>query len=169
MMAMDERSVWYREPFVWMLILIPFAAVVGGVATLILAVWSDDGLVADDYYWRGKQINRVLSRDQAAARKAINADLSFDFGRGVVKAALRARAGVKLPGTVQFAMLHSTRAGLDRTLELNRTPQGDYYGMLPVLASGRWYLQIEAEDWRLIGAMRVPDEITVHIAPVATE
>ena len=168
-MAIEQRSVWYREPFVWMLILIPLVAVIGGVATLILAVWSDDGLVVDDYYWRGKQINRVLSRDRAAATKAINADLSFDFARGVVKAELRARQGVKLPGTVQFAILHATRAGLDRTLELNRTPQGNYHAVLPVLASGRWYLQIEAEDWRLMGAVRVPDETTVHIAPVATQ
>lgn len=168
-MAMHERSVWYREPLVWMLILIPLTAVIGGIATLILAVQSDDGLVADDYYWRGKQINRVLSRDQAAATKAINADLSFDFGRGVVRAELRARDGVNLPNTVHFALLHATRAGLDRVLELNRTPQGSYHGLLPVLASGRWYVQIEAEDWRLTGAMRVPDQSSVRIVPVVNE
>jgi hypothetical protein len=166
---MEERSVWYREPFVWMLILIPLAAVVGGVTTLVLAIQSDDGLVVDDYYWRGKEINRVLSRDRAAAIKAINAELSFDFSRGIVRVELRARDGVNLPDTVHFALLHATRAGLDRALELNRTPEGSYHGLLPVLASGRWYLQIEAEDWRLTGAMRVPGQASVRIVPVANE
>ena len=169
MMALDQRTVWYREPFVWMLILIPLTAVIGGVATLILAVQSDDGLVVDDYYWRGKEINRVLSRDDAAATKAIKAELFFDFDRGVVSVELRARDGVILPHTVQFALLHATRAGLDRTLELNRTPQGNYHGLVPVLASGRWYIQIEAEDWRLTGAMRVPHQPSVRIVPVADE
>ncbi len=84
-------------------------------------------------------------------------------------AKLRARDGVNLPNTVRFALLHATRAGLDRMLELNRTPQGSYHGLLPALASGRWYLQIEAEDWRLLGAMRVPDQASVRIVPVANE
>lgn len=168
-MAMDERSVWYREPFVWMLMLIPLVAVVGGIATLILAIQSDDGLVVDDYYWRGKEINRILSRDSAAARKAISADLAFDFNLGLVKAELRARDGVDLPDRVQFALLHATRAGLDRTLVLNRTPQGSYHGLLPVLVSGRWYVRVEAEDWRLTGAMRVPDQRSMRIVPVINE
>ncbi len=60
MIEHGERSVWYREPYVWLLIAIPACAVVAGFVTLALAIATDDGLVVDDYYWQGKQINRVL-------------------------------------------------------------------------------------------------------------
>lgn len=33
---------WYREPYVWLLILIPAAAVLAGLITLALAIASDD-------------------------------------------------------------------------------------------------------------------------------
>jgi hypothetical protein len=132
---------------------------------LALAIATNDGLVVDDYYWQGKQINRVLSRDRAAAAHAMSADLSFDYGHGVVHARLHAREAAYLPARVRFALLHATRAGFDRTLELDRTAKGDYYSTLPVLAPGHWYLQLEAEDWRLFGSMHVPEETAVHIAP----
>jgi hypothetical protein len=165
MIEQGEKSVWYREPYVWLLIAIPACAVVGGFVTLALAIATNDGLVVDDYYWQGKQINRVLSRDRAAAAHAMSADLSFDYGHGVVHARLHAREAAYLPARVRFALLHATRAGFDRTLELDRTAKGDYYSTLPVLAPGHWYLQLEAEDWRLFGSMHVPEETTVHIAP----
>lgn len=167
MIEQGEKSVWYREPYVWLLIAIPASAVIAGFVTLALAIATDDGLVADDYYWQGRHINRVLSRDRAAATHTISADLSFDYRHGVVQAKLHARESASLPASVRFALLHATRAGLDRTLELDRTPQGSYYSRLPALAPGHWYLQLEAEDWRLLGSMRVPEETVVHIVPDA--
>ena len=51
---------WYKEPWPWVLIAIPFSAVIMGVVLITLALESEDGLVVDDYYWKGKQINQVL-------------------------------------------------------------------------------------------------------------
>ena len=53
-------SPWYREPLVWMVVAIPAAAVIAGAVMLVLANATWDGLVADDYYERGMQINRSL-------------------------------------------------------------------------------------------------------------
>ncbi|TAK53620.1 MAG: hypothetical protein EPO25_09960 [Gammaproteobacteria bacterium] len=36
---------WYREPMVWLVIAIPFAAVIGGLVTLGLAIRGGDALV----------------------------------------------------------------------------------------------------------------------------
>jgi uncharacterized protein len=167
MIESGEKSVWYREPYVWLLIAIPASAVIAGFVTLALAIATNDGLVVDDYYWQGKHINRVLLRDRAAAKHGISADLSFDYVHGVVQARLRARESASLPARVSFALLHATRAGFDRTLELDRTAQGNYVTNLPVLAPGHWYLQLEAEDWRLLGSIHIPQETTTHIAAEA--
>ena len=39
---------WYRYPMVWMIVGIPFAAVIMGVIMIWLAITTDDGLVADE-------------------------------------------------------------------------------------------------------------------------
>lgn len=161
----DDKVRWYREPFVWMLIFIPLSAVVGGLITLGLAISSDDGLVVDDYYWRGKQINRVLERDRWAAAHEIKADLVLDYERRVVTARLAAREAIQLPARIRLALLHATRAGFDQTLELNRTLDGSYHALLPTLVPGHWYLQLESGDWRLLGSMRFPGDTEVHVTP----
>ena len=51
---------WFREPWVWLLIALPASAVLGGMVTIWIAVDSDDGLVVDDYYKRGLEINKKL-------------------------------------------------------------------------------------------------------------
>ena len=64
---------WYQEPLVWMLIAIPGSAVVMGAVMLTLATSTYDGLVADDYYKRGLQINRSIAREKHAASHGIAA------------------------------------------------------------------------------------------------
>lgn len=163
MMSMNEKSVWYREPMVWMLISIPLAAVIGGVATLFLAIMSNDGLVVDDYYWRGKAINRVLERDQWAVTHGIRADVLIDYDLGLVMARLTAKQLNQLPGQLKLKLSHATRGGFDHTLVLHRTLDGSYRSLLPKLAPGRWYLQMEGSDWRLVGVMRSPDDGQVRV------
>jgi hypothetical protein len=57
---------WYRQRWPWLLIAPPLASVVAGGAMLYLAIVSDDGLVATDYYRRGIEIDARLTPEQAA-------------------------------------------------------------------------------------------------------
>ncbi len=75
---------WYRQPLVWMIIAIPLSAVIAGIYTFRLAVISDDGLVVDDYYRKGKEINLDLSRDKAALAHGLNADIRIDYQQGTI-------------------------------------------------------------------------------------
>ncbi|MCK7576723.1 MAG: hypothetical protein MZV65_13065 [Chromatiales bacterium] len=38
--------------------------------------------------------------------------------------------------------------------------------VFPELVLGHWYVQLEAEDWRLQGLLRVPGETRVQLVPV---
>ncbi len=71
---------WYRDRWPWLLIAGPGIVVVAGFVTLWLAIASDDGLVADDYYKRGLAINRVLERTQRAAALGLLATVDVDAG-----------------------------------------------------------------------------------------
>jgi hypothetical protein len=163
-MSAPEARPWYREPLVWLLIAFPVSAVVGGFVTLALAIKTNDGLVADDYYWQGLQINRVLDRDRKAADEGIGANVVFDYQRAIVKVRLVAHPAVNFPAALQLSFLNATRARHDRTLELPRALNGDYEAPLPDLVPGHWYVQIEATDWRLLGSVRIPEENQVRIA-----
>lgn len=155
---------WHREPFVWLLIALPATAVIVGFIMLGLAIYSDDGLVEDDYYRRGKEINRVLVRDQAAARHGLESTLAFDTARQELQILLTARQDVTLPAQIELRFLHATRAGLDRNMLLARAADGSYRAPLPILERGRWNVQLAAQDWRLTGSLFVPGErkIVIH-------
>ncbi|RKZ36811.1 MAG: hypothetical protein DRQ37_03340, partial [Gammaproteobacteria bacterium] len=79
-----EARPWYQEPWVWLIVAFPAAAIISSLVMAYLAFSTDDGLVVDDYYRKGLAINRILSRDHAASRLQLKAAvrLSAD-GRSV--------------------------------------------------------------------------------------
>lgn len=167
MPATAPKTIWYREPLVWMLILIPFTAVVMGVLILVLAIRSNDGLVVDDYYRQGKEINRVLARDRAAAAHALHGVLAFDHAAGRATLRLSAALPYTVPTRIKLKLLHATRAGFDRELTLEHTADQRYTAALPALVPGHWYLQLEADDWRLTGSFSMPGAVEVKVEPPA--
>ena len=155
---------WYRQPWVWAIILIPASAVVMGMFIIYLAVSSDDGLVVDDYYRRGKEINRVLARDRAAARHRLEARFEIDAVNNRVVLLFEAQDYV-LPPQVKLSFLHPARAGLDQQVLLEQVGAGRYTGAVGELRRGHWNIQLEADDWRLSGSMTMPQSAPVVLRP----
>jgi hypothetical protein len=58
-----QHKPWYREPWPWVAIAIPAAAVLMGVTTLILALSNPDPLVVDDRTYH--ELRSELTADQA--------------------------------------------------------------------------------------------------------
>jgi hypothetical protein len=156
---------WYREPFVWLLIALPLTAVIAGFVTLGLAITSDDGVVEDDYYRRGKEINLVLARDQAAAARGLQGHIELDDATHQLQLRLSARDPAAIADNVELKFLHATRAGVDKTLILARQSDGSYRVPLPELAQGHWNVQLVAQDWRLVGSLRIPKEHGLDLRP----
>jgi hypothetical protein len=167
MAEITEKTPWHREPFVWLLIAIPLTAVIVGFVGLGLAISTDDGLVEDDYYRQGKQINRVLVRDRAATARGLESTVELDAARQELRIRLTAHAPATLPDQIELKFLHATRGGLDRIFIAPRHANGIYRTPLPVLAPGRWNLQLAAQDWRLVGSLSVPGESTLRIRAAA--
>lgn len=156
---------WYRTPMVWLLIAFPLLSVVGGFTLLTMAIRSDDGLVVDDYYRRGREINLELKRDRAAAARGIQANVLFSEARDRVRIQLNMPAA-QLPAQLHLQLLHATRQGYDRELLLARAPDGSYPAALLGLVPGHYYLQLAADDWRLLGSLRLPDDQRIELSPV---
>lgn len=159
------KTPWYREPWVWLMIAFPMTAVVGGMITIYLAVTTSDGLVVDDYYKRGKAINMDLARDNAAARHQLKASVDIDLRDNRVQLLLERATGV-LPEALTFSLLHSTQPGHDQVIIMQHSGTGLYAGSVDEMTRGKWYLQLEADDWRLSGSLQIPQTETTVLLPL---
>lgn len=157
---------WYREPMVWLVIAIPMSAVVMGTFMLVVSIATWDGLVADDYDKRGREINQILSRDRVAARANVRADVEFDLeSRRLVIRLEGERVVVARP--VELRFLHPTRAGLDRSVSLPVAGDSAVEAPLPPLGAGNWIVQIGNLQWRLVGSVRLPEQRHLSMRPLA--
>ncbi len=145
---------WYRHPFVWLLIALPASAVIGGFITLWIAARTDDGLVSDDYYKRGNEINKDLHRDHAAATMGLNAQVML----GEDRRTLRVIFDKPLTDAMQVRLMHPTRAGFDQSAELvAQGPQIRIATLPRALENPNWFIEIadSAGKWRLRGEWKL--------------
>ena len=142
---------WYRHPWPWLLMSGPAIVVVAGFYTLFLAVRSNDGLVAEDYYKQGLAIDRVIARETAAAQLGLSAALRYDANRDVVRVTLQPSSIA--PPALALRVVHPTRAGEDRVVALKSVAPGVYEGALaePPVAARELVLEDAAATWRMAG------------------
>jgi hypothetical protein len=162
--GLRQQKPWYVQPWVWLLIALPATAVIGGMVTLYLAISTSDGLVVDDYYTRGKAINRDLARDRAAQTHGLEARFDIDIPGNRVTLTLRSQ-GYLPPREMKLSILHPTQPHHDQHVLLKQVGEGQYAAGINELGRGKWYVQLEADDWRLSGRMQMPLSGPVVLSP----
>jgi len=144
-----------------MVFAIPATAVLAGAVMLILANATWDGLVADDYYRRGMEINRSLARDAEATHLGLEAVVTFPKP-GVVEARLTTEmeGAIAAGDRLDLRFAHAARAGADVIIpmvrDMTRDPDGAWHGALPPLPPGKWYVELGNDQWRLTAPARMP-------------
>jgi len=152
---------WYKLPIMWLVVGIPLSSVILGIILLTLAINTDDSMVVDDYYKKGKQINRQLARDHYAASLGLSATLNYDNNSGKITIKLQGRGPVNSDATnnnpITLRFLHPTRSKRDLSVTALREGDSDLYTAQTVAnRTGRWYIQLETKRWRIIGEARFP-------------
>lgn len=161
---------WYRQRWPWLLMIPPLAAVIGGIATIVLAVRSNDGVVAADYYKRGLAINAELSRSERAADLGLVAEVQAggESAGDSVHVWLRAERALPAEPVLRIRLVHPGRSGADRVAQLARVtadPDGrsaEYRGAwedaTELHAPVAWRVLLEGKEWRLDGGI-APGEV----------
>jgi uncharacterized protein len=151
--AMQKR--WYREPWPWLLMIMPAVAVIGGIVTIWLSAITADGLVTDDYYKQGMAINRELARDEKAKSLGLAAKLSMDDQNIAI---VLHGATENMPAALLLGFSHPTRSGQDQRIRLQNRGMGHYIGRVDQLKPGKWRLILEDPEggWRLAGQVQMP-------------
>jgi len=108
-----------------------------------------------------------LARDEAAARYQLQATIDLNLRDNLMQIQLQSAAET-LPKQLTFSLLHPTQPGRDQVIVLRHAGDGVYYGDIDEVARGNWYLQLEADDWRLSGKMQIPllDKLVLQPAVV---
>ncbi len=160
---------WYRERWPWLLIAGPAIVVVAGIATAVIAIRSDDGLVAADYYKRGLLINKELERSQRAATMGVGAVLRAQPDGRVVVVLSAADGAAATPAELRLRLARPTTAGMDIALTLPRAGDGSYQGRIGPVQPGRWLVTIESDAWQLppVVVADLLAEVTIGTAPAA--
>ena len=160
----DDNKPWYKETWPWILMAGPATVIVAGFVTLWLAIVSNDGLVADDYYKQGLAMNQRLQRDHYAGELGLRADFMRSGHR--VRLMLVTDRNAALPEALTLKLSHPTRAGQDQMVKMVSEGLGFYGGELTADVSGRWYVSIEdpSGKWRLQGDWQADVEDALHLA-----
>lgn len=157
---------WYGQGWPWFLIMFPAIAVVAGIATLVIAARTFDGMVVDDYYKEGQAIVQTIGRVERARELGLRAAL--EVRSDALELALSATDAANLPERLLVTVAHPTRGGLDQVVIAERA-NGAYSARLAPLSTGRWLFVIEDESrsWRMDGAAYLPGEMRITIDPNA--
>jgi len=164
MINQTHSTPWYRQFWPWFIFALPAAAVIAGIATVIIAVQTDDSLVSDDYYKDGLAINQDLKRENKARSMGLQARIVIDQ-HGLLRITMNAHQPLPVWPAIQLRLSHPTQASKDMSYTALIDRDGSYAVQTKLTQSGRWYLKLEApgQDWRLNGVIRVQRQGSTRI------
>lgn len=144
----------WRQPIVWLVVLLVAAAVVGGVVMVRVASQGGPMDAVPDEVARTGQVQQAdLGPDAAAAGRKLSAIVRIDLKAGTVEA-IPVTGDFERDQPLQLQLHHPLRAAEDMTLELAPTELGWRADATPA-RNHDWNLQLAPVDgaWRLRGRL----------------
>ncbi len=138
-------SQYRANPVFWIMCLLPAAAVVAGLATLVIALRHADRALPASYHWEGEHLDQDFAQQRVAASHGIEVDLITAGG----ECTATLRRAPDDPPSLTLMFTHSSDAGLDRVVLLRRTQPGQYRGACAPLPAGRWRVALEGGAWAI--------------------
>jgi hypothetical protein len=151
----EPKSIWWKEPMVWLVLGLPATAVVAAVSTYFIAAQGQDSLVTMEFHDEGMYMERITQREDKAAALGINAQLAVSGDR--LQLSLAGRMD-RAPDDLQLTLEHPARAEKDFQVHLTQVNPRTYIAPMPAMGSGKRYLILEPPDkaWRITGQWQVP-------------
>ncbi len=134
---------WYREPWLWLVILLPVSAVVAGISTVIIANHNAVEMVSDDYYKAGLAINQNIDAVTKAQELDVKGRLFFSPDK--IQLQLQSSAD-DFSRQIQLDLIHPTRQKLDHHFKMKNLGHGVYSINNPASIKGRRYVRITSVD-----------------------
>ena len=163
-MLVKPDSPFYKNPALWLVVLLPLTTVLVGIAFVVFSITHYDGVVDDDYYKKGKQINQTIERDETANQLGLTALIDLKIEKNLINMDLHSVEPIEFPDTVKLKFIHRTVSEQDLALDLVQQTEGRYLAVLPQLLKTNWQLELGTNDWRLRGHINYPQETEVSLS-----
>ncbi len=161
------KTSWYKEPWAWLVFVLPAIAVVASFTTYFIANNEPDSLVVGDYYKRGKAINLEISKIKLAQKLGMKFALKLTDKELVIKP-----TGIekKFP-LLNVNFYHPTLANKDFYLALTADANGNFRHHFDKPISGKWRITLSSfkNDWRIENIVHLPQSDFITIKPDLTE
>ncbi len=161
------KTSWYKEPWAWLVFILPLTAVVAGITTLIIANTDPDSLVVGDYYKKGKAINVEISKIKQAQKLGIKFALRLTDNELVIKP-----TGIekKFP-LLNVNFYHPTQQEKDFYFAMTQDGSGNFRQSLSQNVSGKWRITITPfeNDWKIQNVITLPQSEFIDIIPKPIE
>lgn len=154
---------WYKEPWAWFIFILPFTAVVAGIATYIIANTNADPLVVDDYYKKGKAINLQLSKIKLAQKLGMRFSLTTENDELIIRP-----TGIEKTFPLLYvSFYHPTQEEKDKAYTLTPDGNGDFRQQLEKTLEGKWKITIMTFDkkWKIQNTIYLPQTSLIDITP----
>lgn len=153
-----ETLPWHKQFWPWFIIFFPALAVVAGIATIIIAVKTDDGLVEENYYKAGLAINKTIEDEANAKAMGLSAHIKIVPESHQLHLKLTGIKKVE-PKRLILNLIHPTIKNRDISVPLQLGNNAEYSGFLTTLPEdGRWYVTLvpESKQWRISSEIHFP-------------
>ncbi|WP_305856076.1 FixH family protein [Balneatrix alpica] len=145
---------WYRQPWLWFLLVPIMASVVVGTSFLVVSYVTFDGTVREDYRKEAKDIVAVTDKLDRAKVMQLSAEVLIDNKLGT----LLVTTNQELPGKMVLEIVQPTDVHGDEQVALSTLGRGSYTANLPKPLSGKRYLILrpQSDEWRVQGTAYPP-------------
>jgi hypothetical protein len=157
------KTYWFKEPWAWLVVLLPLCAVVASVTTYFIANDTTDSLVIGDYYKKGKAINQDISKIKQAQKLGIKFQLQLIDQQLVIKP-----NGIEKQFPVLIVnFFHPTLQKKDFSLKLTQDANGLFRQTLPKTIKGKWRVTISSfeNNWKIHQVIYLPSKKFIDIIP----
>lgn len=164
----DEASrPWYRQPWLWFLLLFPGASITYCAVAITLALNTHPSMVVDDYSKEGRGINQSIAREVLAAELGLEARIVQNNRNLEVTLDSTDSSAQAEPEYLLLQLFHPTMGGRDRVIQLSAVSPGVYRGQIAGNIDGRWYFDLSGptKDWRIKGEGRFPADSDIVVRP----
>ncbi|TYK64701.1 FixH family protein [Colwellia echini] len=157
------KDSWYREPWAWLVFILPFTAVVAGISTYIIANTNPDPLVVGDYYKKGKAINLEVGKVKMAQKLGLRFALQLDGNELIIKPTGIEKVFPLL--NVNFA--HPTLAEQDFYLALTPDGNGHFRHQFEQPVGGKWKITLTSFEghWKIQDTVGLPQKNFIDFIP----
>lgn len=157
------KDSWYREPWAWLVFILPFSAVVAGIATYIIANTNPDTLVVGDYYKKGKSINLEVGKVKMAQKLGMRFAIQLKDNELIIKP-----TGIeKVFPLLNISFFHPTLEERDFYLALTQDANGYFRHHFDKDISGKWKLTLTSfeNNWKIQDTISLPQSNFIDLIP----